>query len=120
MRVVVDDVDQPEKVEDVMSALGKIVSRGEWLIARQALLAREKELTRLRDDLSRQRRELAMVPVEKDYEFETPAGRVGLAELFEGRSQLAIYHFMSGPDWEAGCKNCSFWADSFNGITAHL
>jgi len=97
-----------------------VVSREEWLAARTAFLAKEKEFTRLRDDLSRQRRELPWVKVEKQYSFEGPRGRETLAELFEKRSQLIIYHFMFNPDSTEGCKHCSFWADNFNGVDIHL
>ena len=97
-----------------------VVSRNEWLAARTALLAKEKEFTRLRDDLSRQRRELPWVKVDKTYIFEEPAGRQSLSDLFENRTQLVIYHFMFGPDWAEGCKHCSFWADNFNPIGIHL
>ena len=103
-----------------MTANHAIVSREEWIAARRQLLEREKELTRLRDQLSEQRRGLPWVRVEKEYVFEGPSGRQTLAELFAGRSQLVVYHFMFGPDWDAGCKSCSFWADNFNGIVAHL
>lgn len=85
-----------------------------------ALLEKEKEFTRLRDQLSRQRRELPWVKVEKPYVFEGSAGQATLAGLFGPRSQLVVYHFMFGPDWEEGCKHCSFWADNFNGIGVHL
>ncbi len=98
----------------------KVVSRDAWIEARSALLAREKEFTRLRDELSRQRRELPWERVEKSYVFDGPNGKETLSELFEGRHQLVVQHFMFGPDWEAGCKSCSFWADNFNGITEHL
>jgi len=98
----------------------KVVSTDEWLEARKQLLIQEKEFTRLRDQLSRQRRELPWVKVEKNYVFEGPSGKTTLAELFEGRSQLIIYHFMFGPDWEAGCPHCSFWADNFDAIIVHL
>jgi len=98
----------------------KIVSATEWVAARKRLLAKEKEFTRLRDDLSRERRELPWVRVDKPYAFDGPDGRETLPELFAGRSQLVVYHFMFGPDWKVGCKSCSFWADNFNGIVAHL
>jgi predicted dithiol-disulfide oxidoreductase (DUF899 family) len=98
----------------------KVVSREEWLVARKEHLAKEKEFTRLRDQLSRERRELPWVKVDKEYLFEGPDGKQPLADLFEGRSQLIIYHFMYGPDWEEGCPSCSFWADNFNGIDIHL
>ena len=97
-----------------------IVSREEWLAARIAHLAKEKEFTRRRDELSRERRELPWVRVEKQYVFDTPGGRQTLSDLFEDRSQLIVYHFMFGPDWGEGCKSCSFWADNFNGIDVHL
>ncbi len=96
------------------------VSREEWLEARRQLLAKEKEFTRLRDQLSRQRRDLPWVRVDKQYVFEGPGGKQTLAELFAGKAQLIVYHFMFDPSWEAGCKSCSFWADNFNGIIVHL
>ena len=98
----------------------KIVSRDEWLEARKAHLAKEKEFTRLRDQLSQERRELPWVKVDKAYQFDGPNGKETLSELFAGRSQLIIYHFMYGPDWEEGCPSCSFWADNFNNIVVHL
>jgi predicted dithiol-disulfide oxidoreductase (DUF899 family) len=98
----------------------QVVSPKEWLAARRALLAKEKELTRQRDRLSEERRALPWVKVEKDYVFDGPNGRQTLSELFEGRSQLIVYHFMYGPDWSEGCKSCSFWADNFNGVDIHL
>lgn len=98
----------------------KVVSREEWLQARAQHLAREKEFTRLRDELSRERRELPWVRIEKPYRFETPSGSRVLIELFAGRSQLLVYHFMFGPDWQQPCKSCSFWADSFDRIGVHL
>jgi predicted dithiol-disulfide oxidoreductase (DUF899 family) len=98
----------------------RVVSRAAWIEARKQLLAKEKEFTRLRDALSQQRRDLPWERVEKEYVFEGPKGRESLAELFSGKSQLVIYHFMFDPAWEAGCKSCSFWADNFNGIDVHL
>jgi predicted dithiol-disulfide oxidoreductase (DUF899 family) len=98
----------------------RVVSREEWLTARTALLTAEKEFTRRRDDLSRQRRELPWVKVEKSYVFDAPAGKVSLADLFGTRSQLIVYHFMFDPEWDEGCPHCSFWADNFNGIGVHL
>jgi predicted dithiol-disulfide oxidoreductase (DUF899 family) len=92
----------------------------EWLAARLKLLEREKELTRRSDELARQRRELPWVAVEKDYSFETDEGTRTLAELFEGRSQLLVYHFMFGPVYTAGCPGCSFQADHFDGVVPHL
>jgi predicted dithiol-disulfide oxidoreductase (DUF899 family) len=98
----------------------QIVSQEEWLVARKELLAKEKELTRLRDQLSQQRRALPWVKVEKEYVFDGPNGKETLAELFAGRSQLLVYHFMFDPSWEEGCKSCSFWADNYNNIIVHL
>jgi predicted dithiol-disulfide oxidoreductase (DUF899 family) len=97
-----------------------VVSTEEWVAARKRLLAKEKEFTRLRDQLSRERRELPWERVGKQYVFDTLDGRQTLSELFEGRSQLVVYHFMFGPNWEQACKSCSFWADNFNGIVVHL
>jgi predicted dithiol-disulfide oxidoreductase (DUF899 family) len=91
----------------------------EWLTARLELLAAEKELTRRGDELARQRRELPWVQVDKPYSFETPDGDAALADLFQGRSQLMIYHFMFGPDYQAGCPSCSAIADGFNGTYPH-
>ncbi len=98
----------------------KIVSRDEWLKARVELLEEEKELTRQSDKLARQRQELPWVRVEKTYQFETDAGRASLADLFRGRSQLLVYHFMFGPDYQAGCPSCSMIADGFDGCAIHL
>ncbi|MBV8173575.1 MAG: DUF899 domain-containing protein [Verrucomicrobia bacterium] len=99
----------------------KIVSEDEWLRARKQLLTQEKEFTRLRDQLSQQRRELPWVKVEKNYVFDGPRGKETLADLFEGRSQLVVYHFMFAPEeGEQPCRACSFWADSFNPIGVHL
>jgi predicted dithiol-disulfide oxidoreductase (DUF899 family) len=98
----------------------KVVSQDEWVEARKALLAEEKAFTRARDALSAKRRELPWVRVDKDYRFEGRDGAVSLADLFDGHDQLVVYHFMFDPDWEIGCKSCSFWADNFNGITEHL
>jgi len=98
----------------------RVVSAEQWLVERQALLAKEKEFTRLRDELNRQRRELPWVKVEKPYSFDGPRGKEGLYDLFQGRSQLVVYHFMFAPEWEAGCKHCSFWADNFDPIIVHL
>jgi len=98
----------------------KVVSRDEWLIARKDLLTREKELTRLRDEVSRHRRELPWVKIDKEYVFDGPDGKETLADLFDGRSQLIVYHFMLGPGWEEGCKSCSYLADHFDGANWHL
>ncbi|WP_137132014.1 thioredoxin family protein [Rhizobium sp. FY34] len=97
-----------------------VVSKEEWLEARKALLAREKEMTRLRDAINRERLDLPWVKVEADYRFQTPFGERRLADLFEGRSQLIVYHFMFGPDWDAGCTGCSFLADHLDGTLPHL
>lgn len=97
-----------------------VVSEAEWLAARKELLAQEKAFTRERDALSRKRRALPWRRIEKDYAFEGPSGSLRLADLFDGRSQLIVYHFMFGPDWEAGCKSCSFLADHFNPAVPHL
>lgn len=95
-------------------------SRAEWLAARLDLLTREKELNRARDELAAARRRLPWVPVEKPYAFDGPDGRRRLADLFDGRGQLLVYHFMFGPDWAEGCPSCSFWVDSFDGVVVHL
>jgi predicted dithiol-disulfide oxidoreductase (DUF899 family) len=97
-----------------------IVSQAEWENARIALLAREKAFTEARDALSHARRDLPWVLVDKPYRFVTEKGETDLAGLFGDASQLIVYHFMFGPEWTEGCKSCSFWADSFNGVTAHL
>ncbi len=98
----------------------KVVSEAEWLVARKDLLTREKELTRLRDEVSRHRRELPSVKVDKQYVFDGPNGKETLADLFDGRSQLIVYHFMLGPGWQDGCKSCSYLADHFDGANWHL
>ncbi len=98
----------------------RVVSREEWLAERQAFLAKEKEFTRLRDALSRERRELPWVKVDKKYVFDGPRGPETLADLFGGKSQLVVYHFMFNPASEEGCRHCSFWADNFDGIGVHL
>ena len=103
-----------------MAQRHKVVSSKEWIAARKKLLAKEKAFTRLRDKLSAQRRALPWEKVDKDYEFDGPQGKQTLAELFDGRSQLVIYHFMFGPDWDAGCPHCSRWADSFDAPIVHL
>ena len=95
-------------------------TRDEWLTARLELLQAEKELTRRSDELARQRQDLPWVRVEKNYKFDTDAGSASLADLFRGRSQLIVYHFMFGPDYAAGCPSCSSIADGFNGIAVHL
>ena len=98
----------------------KIVSHEAWIEARKALLVKEKELTRLRDQISRQRRNLPWEKVETDYAFQGPNGVTYLSDLFDGRSQLIVYHFMYGPDWDAGCPSCSYLADHFNPAIVHL
>jgi predicted dithiol-disulfide oxidoreductase (DUF899 family) len=98
----------------------RVVTSDEWLIARTQLLAREKEFTRLRDQLSQERRDLPWERVDKAYLFEGLAGQVTLSDLFAGKSQLIVYHFMFDLDDEEGCEHCSFWADNFNGIDVHL
>jgi predicted dithiol-disulfide oxidoreductase (DUF899 family) len=95
-------------------------TRKEWLAARLELLEAEKELTRRSDELVRRRQELPWVPVDKEYRFETDEGSASLADLFRGRSQLLVYHFMFGPDYKAGCPSCSSIADGFDGIVVHL
>ena len=98
----------------------RVVSHKAWIEARRKFLAKEKKFTRLRDELSRQRRALPWEKVDKQYVFDGPEGRETLPELFDGRSQLVVYHFMFAPDWDEGCKHCSFWADNFNGLGIHL
>ena len=98
----------------------RIASREEWQAAREELLRREKEHTRIGDELARQRRELPWVRVEKEYRFDTDDGTRTLAELFDGRSQLLVYHFMFGPSYEAGCPACTSMADTINGVLPHL
>lgn len=97
-----------------------VVSKDEWVEARKRLLAKEKQFTKMRDQLSAERRALPWLRIDKEYAFDGPNGRETLAQLFGDRTQLVIYHFMFAPEWEVGCKSCSFWADNFNGITAHL
>ncbi|MDB5882143.1 MAG: hypothetical protein JWP43_2021 [Ramlibacter sp.] len=98
----------------------KTGTREEWLAARLTLLAAEKDLTRRSDALAAQRQQLPWVRIDKDYRFDTGAGRASLADLFQGRSQLLVYHFMFGPDYKAGCPSCSMIADGFNGFAVHL
>jgi predicted dithiol-disulfide oxidoreductase (DUF899 family) len=104
----------------VTTAMNKIVSDEEWIEARKALLKKEKEFTALRDQLSQQQRDLPWVAVSKEYVFEGKGGKQTLSELFDGRSQLIVYHFMFDPSWDEGCPHCSFWADNFNAIIVHL
>jgi predicted dithiol-disulfide oxidoreductase (DUF899 family) len=98
----------------------RVVSQEDWLAARRQLLSKEKEFTRLRDRLSAERRELPWVRVEKEYIFDTPDGKATFADLFDGRSQLMVYHFMFGPGWEQGCPSCSFLSDHIDGANRHL
>jgi predicted dithiol-disulfide oxidoreductase (DUF899 family) len=98
----------------------KVVSREQWIEARKAHMAHEKEFTRARDRLAEERRALPWVKVDKDYVFDGPNGRAKLADLFKGRPQLVVQHFMFAPDWDAGCKSCSFWADGFERMIPHL
>jgi predicted dithiol-disulfide oxidoreductase (DUF899 family) len=98
----------------------QVVSQEEWLASRKALLSKEKEFTRLRDRLSAERRELPWVKVDKEYAFDGPDGKATLADLFDGRSQLIVYHFMFGPGWEQGCPSCSFVSDHIDGANQHL
>jgi predicted dithiol-disulfide oxidoreductase (DUF899 family) len=98
----------------------KVGTREEWLAARATLLAQEKELTRRSDELARQRQELPWVPIDKEYTFDTEEGAKSLAELFDGRSQLLVYHFMFGPEYSVGCPTCSSIADTFDGVLVHL
>ncbi len=98
----------------------KVVSQEKWLEARRSLLAKEKEFTRLRDDISRQRRELPWVKIDKNYVFDGPKGKETLSDLFSGKSQLIVYHFMLGPGWKEGCPSCSFLGDHFDGSVVHL
>ena len=98
----------------------KIVSRAQWLAARKTLLTKEKQLTRDRDAIAAERQKLPWVKVEKNYVFDSAAGKKALADLFEGRSQLIIYHFMFGPEWQEGCPSCSFNMDHTDGALVHL
>ncbi len=103
-----------------ITELPKVVSRAEWLTARTEHLRKEKDLTRQSDELARQRRELPWVRIDKNYVFDTPSGRKALADLFEGRSQLIVFHFMFGPGWKEGCVGCSFTMDHIDGTVVHL
>ncbi|CDZ53594.1 DUF899 domain-containing protein [Neorhizobium galegae] len=103
-----------------MSPKNPVVSREEWLEARRKLLALEKEETHLRDKVRAERQAMPWVKVDKDYVFDTPKGKKSLTELFDGRSQLLVYHFMLGPDWDAGCLGCSFLSDHIDGALPHL
>lgn len=107
-------------ISEAIAASHPVVSRDQWIAERKTLLQREKELTRLRDELARQRRALPWVRVAKDYVFDTPEGPRSLAELFAGRRQLVVQHFMFAPGWEQGCSSCSFMADHIDGALPHL
>jgi predicted dithiol-disulfide oxidoreductase (DUF899 family) len=98
----------------------KVVSQKVWLSTRRKFLVKEKNFSKLRDALARQRRNLPWVKIEKEYVFDGPTGKVTLAEVFGGKSQLIIYHFMFGPDWGDGCPHCSFWADHFDSVNFHI
>ncbi len=98
----------------------RVVSHEEWIEARRRHLTREKELTRLRDQLAQERRELPWEKVDKHYVFDGAKGKESLIDLFEGRTQLVVYHFMFDPSWEEGCKSCSFWIDNLDGVIVHL
>lgn len=97
-----------------------VVSHEEWVAARREFLKKEKEFTRLRDRLNEERRALPWEKIEKQYVFDGPKGKEALADLFDGRGQLIVWHFMFGPDWQQGCSHCSFWADGWNGVVEHL
>jgi predicted dithiol-disulfide oxidoreductase (DUF899 family) len=113
---------ESERIEERISTMttSKIATREEWLRARLDLLKAEKELTRRSDELAKWRQELPWVKIDKKYQFETDEGSASLADLFKGRSQLLVYHFMFGPDYTAGCPSCSAIADGYNGLVVHL
>jgi len=113
-------MDTPTNTPSNATSPHAVVSAPQWLARREELLAHEKELTRLRDQVARERRALPWVQVDKRYEFDAPEGRRTLAELFDGRRQLLVQHFMFGPGWEQGCPSCSFMADHSDGMTIHL
>lgn len=97
-----------------------VVSEAEWTAARKGLLKKEKEFTHLRDELTAERQNLPWKKIETDYEFQGASGKETLSDLFAGRKQLVVYHFMFGPEWEEGCPSCSFWADNYDGVDVHL
>ena len=107
-------------ISELSAKRHRVVSRDEWVAERKTLLAREKELTRLRDQIALERRALPWVRIDKDYVFDGPDGRRTLADLFDGRRQLLVQHFMLGPGWEQGCKSCSYMADHSDGMNVHL
>jgi predicted dithiol-disulfide oxidoreductase (DUF899 family) len=119
-RIVIEGRIMSTTVAEAGTVNHPVVSRDRWIAERKKLLAREKEVTRLRDRIARERRALPWVRVEKDYDFDAPEGRRTLAELFEGRRQLVVQHFMFAPGWEEGCKSCSFMADHIDGARVHL
>jgi Uncharacterized protein conserved in bacteria len=98
----------------------KVVSQKEWVVARKKLLVEEKKFSKLRDKMNLQRRKLPWVKIEKDYVFDGPTGKVTLSDLFDGKSQLIVYHFMFGPGWKDGCPHCSFWADHYDSVNFHI
>jgi predicted dithiol-disulfide oxidoreductase (DUF899 family) len=98
----------------------KAVSQKEWIAAGKKLLAKEKRFSKARDEMNRERRKLPWVKIEKDYVFRGPKGKVTLGDLFDGKSQLIIYHFMFGPGWGDGCPHCSFWADHYDSVNHHI
>jgi len=118
------EIDQENQMAKITTIHGtkehKVVTEKEWIAARKALLMKEKKFTRLRDELNQQRRNLPWVKVEKEYVFEGPEGKETLAELFSGKSQLLVYHFMFGPGWKEGCPHCSFWSDHYDATRVHL
>src|ERR1700716_2772659 len=111
---------ETRSTQEAIMQTHKIVSREEWIAARKAHLAHEKEYTRARDRLSEERRALPWVRVDKSYVFDGPNGKQTLGDLFAGRNQLVVQHFMFAPDWSEGCKSCSFWADGFERMIPHL
>ena len=98
----------------------KVVSQTEWIAARKKLLLKEKKFSKIRDQLNQQRRRLPWMKIDKEYVFDAPMGQVSLADLFRGKSQLIVYHFMFGPGWKEGCPHCSFWADHYDSVNIHL
>ncbi len=110
----------PKQTQASAAKKHRIVSQKEWIAARKKLLTKEKKFTRLRDQLSRERRKLPWEPVSGEYLFDGPGGRKSLSDLFGGKSQLIVYHFMFAPEASEGCPHCSFWADHYDGMVAHL
>jgi predicted dithiol-disulfide oxidoreductase (DUF899 family) len=117
----IERLDSRSRVKEHNTSLPPVVSRDEWLVARKALLAKEKAFTRERDALSAERRRLPMVEIDKEYVFDGPAGKLGLVDLFDGRTQLVIVHFMFDPSWDDGCPSCTAGADEVaEGLIEHL